>query len=382
MSSASIVVSASSAPVLSSSGAAASPSSSAPASPSVSIPIASSSSNPVVSNPSAPSSVSTAPPGSSVAPPSSSSSPIASPSVLTSASISVSQSTLVSTSNGVAVTQTIQVTSTIPAGATITPSSTASNSAPASNSHAGAIAGGVVGGVAALLIAGFLLWFFNKRSKERRLQEEFDGNFDPGRTTGPTLPRMSIAGTPGLEEGATGPLGETDDGVGGRLAGSDIGAGVVTPFPASAAYHQQPYAQQPQMAQYGNYPASSVSGYDDMHSPTANNGFYYPGASSTAPSVVPPPSSNGSSGGYYSNPMSAKEREVRESRFSVANPTGMHMPMPAPSTDMPNLPNPHSPAGSAGSGGVVVHTDGGRVLPPDQDQPMREIPPTYDSIAQ
>ncbi|KAJ7142084.1 hypothetical protein C8R43DRAFT_580839 [Mycena crocata] len=307
------------------------------------------------------------------------------------------------TSNGVVYTSIVLATQTIPAGSTITPSTPAAKS----NSHTGAIAGGVVGGIAALVLAVLGIWFVRKRSKERRLKEAFDGNFDPGRTTGPTLPHVTQdGGELGMQE-------EGDDGMGGRLAGSSIGGGVVTPFTtgagvgAAAAYgdhhHHQQHAQgqYPQQQQYyaDGHPSNRHSQYhngaaaggyetatsDGPLSPGSSSGYYpassagYPTSSAGYP-AAPMSAATSSSGGGYPNPMSAKEREARGGGLGVANPTPqMSMAMPgAGMSSMPALPNPHSP-GSPGN--VVVHQDGGRVpVEEEGGEGMREIPPTYDSI--
>ncbi|KAJ6567038.1 hypothetical protein B0H19DRAFT_717082 [Mycena capillaripes] len=183
---------------------------------------------------------------------------------------------------------------------------------------------------------------------------------------------------------------EEDDGVGGRLAGSSIGGGVVTPFPAAAGhqYYADPHTAGQQHAYYGG----AAGGYDGAsmseRSPTAS---YYPGSSSHAGGGPMSATSAGSSS-HYTNPMSAKEREARGGGLAVANPGPyghpMHMPMPAPGVMSPGvgpLPNPHSPGsqqsgGSAHGSGVLVHTDGGRVPDQSAGEGMREIPPTYDSI--
>ncbi|KAJ7814554.1 hypothetical protein B0H14DRAFT_2850165 [Mycena olivaceomarginata] len=85
-----------------------------------------------------------------------------------------------STSNGVVVTNTIRVTSTVPAGTTITPSTHVTTAA---TKHTGV----------ALLLLAVLVWALMRRARERRKRAEFDGDFDPGRTTagaGPTLPQL------------------------------------------------------------------------------------------------------------------------------------------------------------------------------------------------
>jgi hypothetical protein len=282
-----------------------------------------------------------------------------------------------STSNGVVVTNTVRVTSTVPAGTTITPTTHVTTAA---TNHTGAIAGGVVGGVALLLLLAVLVWALLRRARERRKRAEFDGNFDPGRTTagaGPTLPQLD-GGEDGYAE---------DDGVGGRLAASAVGGGVLTPFMGGAGHpqHQQQYT--PANAYYG-----AGGGHESEQaplSPSTMSTSLYPASSSAhaGPHAGTASVSGGSSsGGYYPNPMSAKEREARGSgAFAVANPGPggpqmgqMHMPMPASQGGFGALPNPHSPEsqGSIGTGsGVLVHTDGGRV-----PEPQQEIPPTYDSI--
>ncbi|KAJ3854541.1 hypothetical protein EV368DRAFT_80520 [Lentinula lateritia] len=146
------------------------------------------------------------------------------------------------TTNGQTFTTVFSTESVAPAGSTVTVGSD-STDITNSTSHTGAIVGGVVGGVVAilLLILG-ALWFIRRR---RRLQDEaFDGNFDPDRIvrpasgTGnlggrrPTLPNIPVtnsdehigAGSPQMAE-------VEDDGMGGRLNGSAIGAGVVAPYP-------------------------------------------------------------------------------------------------------------------------------------------------------
>ncbi|KAJ7301351.1 hypothetical protein DFH08DRAFT_993828 [Mycena albidolilacea] len=100
-------------------------------------------------------------------------------------------------------------------------------------------------------------------------------------------------------------------------------------------------------------------------------------------------SSGSSSGGYYSNPISAKEREACMGRAHLPLRTPgrgarrwgpqmgqMHMPMPVSQAGFGALPNPHSPKSQESIGsGVLVHMDGGWV--PELQQ---EIPPMYDSI--
>ncbi|KAJ4492440.1 hypothetical protein C8R41DRAFT_919994 [Lentinula lateritia] len=172
----------------------------------------------------------------------SSTSTTSSASVLTAPVTTVVRTTVVSTSNGQTFTTVFSTESVAPAGSTITVGSD-STDITNSTSHTGAIVGGVVGGVVALLLLILgALWFIRRR---RRLQDEaFDGNFDPNRIVrpasgagnlggrGPTLPNIPVtnsdehigAGSPQMAE-------VEDDGMGGRLNGSAIGAGVVAPYP-------------------------------------------------------------------------------------------------------------------------------------------------------
>ncbi|KAF8916125.1 hypothetical protein CPB85DRAFT_1251143 [Mucidula mucida] len=203
---------------------------------------------------------------------------------LAAAQTTVVQTTVIVTSNGQQVTSVFEVSSTI------TPSSTSgassSNDDGSSSSNTGAIVGGV----------------------SRRLSKLFDGNFDPAAVG--RAPDMGVD----LND-------ERADGMGGRLAGADIGAGVSPPSP-------------PPMSQYSHdshYP-SIYSQYASVPMPAGMPG----------PQPVPSMSGRSSSAG---GGMSAKERE-RVHGLNVANPDG-------PS-----------------SGPVLVHQDAG----------PSEIPPTYDSL--
>ncbi|KAJ4478349.1 hypothetical protein J3R30DRAFT_2891771 [Lentinula aciculospora] len=173
---------------------------------------------------------------------SSSSLSTSSASILTAPVTTVVQTTVVGTSDGQVFTTVFSTASTAPAGSTVTVGSDSAATS-SSTSHTGAIVGGVVGGVVALLLLILAsLWFIRRR---RRLQDEaFDGNFDPDRivrpasgtgnigSRGPTLPSIPVTNSD--EHIGSGPpqMAEVeDDGMGGRLNGSAIGAGVVVPYP-------------------------------------------------------------------------------------------------------------------------------------------------------
>ncbi|GAV99032.1 hypothetical protein LENED_000459 [Lentinula edodes] len=163
-------------------------------------------------------------------------------SVLTAPVTTVVRTTVVGTSNGQTFTTVFSTESVAPAGSTITVGSD-STDITNSTSHTGAIVGGVVGGVVALLLLILgALWFIRRR---RRLQDEaFDGNFDPDRIVrpasgagnlggrGPTLPNIPVTNSDDHIGARSPQMAEIeDDGMGGRLNGSAIGAGVVAPYP-------------------------------------------------------------------------------------------------------------------------------------------------------
>ncbi|KAJ7070832.1 hypothetical protein C8F01DRAFT_399026 [Mycena amicta] len=185
-------------------------------------------------------------------------------------------------------------------------------------------------------------------------------------------------------------LDDEDDGMGGRLPHSTVGGGIVTPFTYTSSSRSQsppmPSSSPPPMSQYsdGYAPTLSSAGgyYAAVPQQAQAAGNYYPPA---------PPSSSGSSA--Y-NPRSAKEREAVGSRsFAVANPTNETGPYddaiqtylrsgPRRASQSEYSGMPHSPmassSSSSGTGGVIVHQDGGRVEPRIEE--ADEIPPTYDSI--
>nr|GAT48454.1 predicted protein [Mycena chlorophos] len=363
------------------------------------------SSQPASSVHSTPSSPPVSPPPNSPSAPLSSSQPVSSPSptssapsssttILTTPSTSLSRFTSVATSNGQVYTTVVQITATLPAGATIVAST---HDAHSPSHSTGAIVGGVLGGLAVLgLAVGGLLWY------RRRAQKQDAIDFDPARVGRPTsvgpemLQAHSVGGTLPILD-----LDDEDDGMGGRLAPSAVGGGIITPFayaPTVSAFDTSsssrsqsppmPTGSPPPMSQYsqeGYAPTmSSVGGYyaanpQQPHAP----GGYYPTA----------PSSTSGSSAYA--PRSAKEREATSSRaFAVANPSANE---PGTSEDQiqaylrsgprhasqnpysmgPGLLSPTA-ASTSGASGVIVHQDGGRVEPEIEE--ADEIPPTYDSI--
>ncbi|KAJ7675401.1 hypothetical protein B0H17DRAFT_135745 [Mycena rosella] len=217
-------------------------------------------------------------------------------------------------------------------------------------------------------------------------------------TTGGTLPRMNI------DE-------DEDDGMGNRLPHSTIGGGIVTPFaytPTASAYGSS-RSQTPPMPTGSPPPMSQ---YSQDYAPTLSSGGYYTAVPQQHAQAVggyyPPaaPSSSGSSG----NPRSAKEREARRSAgFAVANPSHEYEPrtMSGAYDDQYQeylRAGPHNARNSQGeyhdsspplsptastsvagqrTSGVIVHQDGGRVDPIEEnirEEEADEIPPTYDSL--
>jgi len=157
---------------------------------------------------------------------------------------------------------------------------------------------------------------------------------------------------------------EEDDGMGGRLVGSSLGAGVVTPFTYSPPQQQQQYYSDPHppasppMSQYSTSGASTATSSVPYALQPGGAHYPYQGPYNNMMMPVPAPAPSVSSGSSYptSNPRSAKEREagIAGHAMGVANP-------------------------DEGGSGVVVHRDAGRVVE-ERDEGAREIPPTYDSV--
>lgn len=246
-------------------------------------------------------------------------------------------------------------------------------------SHTGAIVGGVVGGVfihlqylgshadlrfenqglAFIAVLTLLVLFFLRRERQKRMEKAFDGDFNPDRTS--ARPASMAYDDKGVRHGATLPnvgvdvsneeaLG--DDGMGGRLGGTAIGGGILTPFvlgaPNTHNHNENSQRQHYAPSQYGGtnstseYPVSSST--TGSYYPTLPNPHEYP------PHLVPGTPSSGPGTAFSSGTRSSKEREARG--FGVANPTD----------------------GEPSSSAPRVHQDGGRI--PEET----EIPPTYDSI--
>ncbi|KAJ4001860.1 hypothetical protein F5050DRAFT_1802939 [Lentinula boryana] len=377
---------------------------------------------------------------------SSSSSGTSSTSILTAPVTTVVQTTVVTTSDGQAFTTVFSTESTAPAGSTVIVGSDSADTSK-STSHTGAIVGGVVGGVVGLLLLILgALWFIRRR---RRLQDDaFDGNFDPDRIVrpasgagnlggrGPTLPSIPVTNSDEHIGPRSPQMAEVeDDGMGGRLNGSAIGAGVVAPYPLhhpTTSPAHSATTPPPSARSWGNssdaqhsmfnghmpdwrgpspgpsiptqYTGSSGSGAPLSSYPPGMIGHLPPGASPGPAGAGLPPSAyvgaTGSHGRRYSAGTSASsgDRQLlyaaggpgsassstgggsmhNSSRFAVANPDdgayagGFNE---GKSAGGPPEPRPRD---------VLVHEDGGRLetnndVTPEAEGP-EEIPPTYDSL--
>ncbi|PBK74956.1 hypothetical protein ARMSODRAFT_970956 [Armillaria solidipes] len=250
----------------------------------------------------------------------------------------VATTIIVTQSNGQQLTSTSTVLASPSSSASAGAAST--TTASSSSSHTGAIVGGTIGGIAGLALLGALFWFLYKRNRSNRLSAHFDGNFDPDRI----VARPPDVGLNLDDE-------RDNDGMGGRLGGADIGAGVVSPFPISASTNSHGSSGQSYANYYSGSPASPppMSQYSGESSGYPA-GIFNPYATSIPPRSPPPGSSSSGLGGGAGG-MSAKEREARQNQLGVVNPDDRTAYL------------------ANGPIGVVQHQDAG----------PSEIPPAYDS---
>ena len=216
-----------------------------------------------------------------------------------------------------------------------------------------------VGGLAALLLFIFLMIRWQKK---RNLDREFDGDFDPGRTAaGGRTSGGALAGTlPNIH------VPEEDDGMGGRLAASDLGIrGTVTPF-------YDPRQRTPQMSEKARLMApdgnsfnqagpSANRGHSPVGSPVPHTASVY-GSSSSDAGYEPTAGGSSSAGGYFSQTPMQPQPQQQQQYYSPASSEVTSSRAAKEREGRPILVNPDQ---------VVVHQDGGR---------LEEIPPTYDSL--
>ena len=206
-----------------------------------------------------------------------------------------------------------------------------------------------------------LIYIVIRWQKKRNLDREFDGDFDPGRTAaggrtsggalGGTLPNIHVP--------------EEDDGMGGRLAASDLGIrGTVTPF-----YDPR---QTPQMSEKARLMgpqdnnslrqagASSHHGHSPVMLPVPRAASVHGSSSSDA--GYEPTAGSSSAGGYFSRtPMEPQQPQQHQ----YHSPTSSDVASSRGAKEREGRPTVANPDQ------VIVHQDGGR---------LEEIPPTYDSL--
>lgn len=228
-----------------------------------------------------------------------------------------------------------------------------------------------MGGVGGLALFALIVFLFMRWRRKRALDDEFDGDFDPGRLAvaggrsggppaGGTLPKIAV-------------LPEEDDGMGGRLAASDLGIrGTVTPFynPNTGALPQQEMSEKARMSvaqNAGNAYSPAGSSHGSPHSPPVT--FPMPqippaaGSSTDAGYAYSPSVGSSSTGAYYTRvPLQPQQHQFHSPPTSE----------PSSSSRGDKEPN-HSPfvSNPEENANLVVHQDGGRVV---------EIPPSYDSL--
>lgn len=334
------------------------------------------------------------------------------------------------------------ITSFIFVSATSTVPATTGGGTQGKSTNTGAIVGGVVGGIALVVLVALGIWLVRRKMKK----DEFEANiFDPDRNVErPTSMRpgqnfdMAAAGV-----------------TAGRTSAAEREATNVTPYPyaptstgpATASHYGSSVGGQPEMQQahtglayyhdvpqatyqdnnYGNWNANTPTvnvgetfpnPYGPNYHPAAmggaaaaggaaaiaahrgyttspSNASSYPASSYPPTSVYSPPPPDTGRISPNSPPMaagtslaptnarSAKEREAfsrtyQNQGYMVSNQS--ETGAPARSNPSPT-PSRSSAAGGAGpTSPVRVHQDGGRVPDADDDDAAGEIPPTYDSI--
>ena len=217
----------------------------------------------------------------------------------------------------------------------------------------------MVGGVAAIALLGFAVFWFMKR---RDNKDDFDGNFDPDRVVGHsigggTLPQIDLGDevTPYRYSAGAGEGGMTQDGDSPHLAGRSTTSALG--YAPSEHSNQLPSGNMTETSGSHYAPSFAVA-----HGAATTFGL---AAGSADPRAISPTQSTSS----YSKPRPAKEREAMVAQYGrQPGQLGLATQLEEP--------------GGHDHGPVVVHRDGGRVREDlgEESAPPREIPPTYDSI--
>ena len=294
---------------------------------------------------------------------------------------------------------TTQIIGTVPNNDTSTPSSV----------NTGAIVGGVIGGLAVIvLLVGLFVWW---RKKTRF--DEFEANlFDPDRN----VKRPMSKADPHTDLLTTAAIPEAARNITPYSYGTAPMMGTETRSAQGLSVSGQPEARPPS-SYYAYDNASNAGGTHHMagtdnfpnpYGPGYLSQSLVPGAMATgmgagalgsaALNRGPTVSSTSSSSHYPQSSYPPSHVSQTSPQFSQAQTQPMQVPMPIPT------PSPVNPRGAkereafqrthgkggwavanqgdSPGGGVVVHQDGGRMDIPEEDEVPRdaEIPPTYESI--
>jgi hypothetical protein len=193
----------------------------------------------------------------------------------------------------------------------------------------------VSAGVGGLALAALLIWYLLRR---RRIQSEFDGNFDPAHVSG-------AGGLGGAGGGGTLPqidVDEDDDGMGGRLNGGVGGGGIISPYPFTA----------PQEMTHSNISAAPLMAGAALGAGAGYAGGQYAHSHSRRPS-------EGASSHYQSTmagtgsgtgPSSHGHQAFSDGGYSTGGPS----PMSPTGTAGPQSSSEHSSSGYGPAAGMMA----------------------------
>lgn len=191
---------------------------------------------------------------------------------------------------------------------------------------------------------------------------------------GGTLPQIDLHeevtpfeyGAPGMGEPGMTQYGDSPYYASGPVVGMANSARSMSPpshYPNSSSENAM-FNQQP-----GSGPGTGSDTSGSHYGPSSIYGGAAAGAAAAAMRVPSPPLS-----ASQSQSRSSKEREAMTQRYGRSGILGL-----ATQHEEANAANAGGQRDSSGADEVVVHSDGGRVHP-DEEQGPREIPPAYDSI--